>query len=133
MCGKLNSKKDIISKKETEIFSECAVTKKVFSSCTPAECCVEKTLNVIGGKWSFLILKNLFNGKKRFGELKRLLPNCNSRSMTICLRSLEKYKIITRTVYPTVPTTVEYELTEKGKDLKDVIISMYIWGEKWEK
>ncbi len=126
------SNEDLMLKDKNEVFSECSVRKKVFSNCSSTECCVEKTLNVIGGKWSFLILKNLFNGKKRFGELKKLLPNCNSRSMTICLRSLEKHNIISRTVYPTVPSTVEYALTEKGEDLKDIIISMYLWGEKWE-
>ncbi len=116
---------------ESEIFSECVVSNKVFQTCSVAECCVEKTLNLIGGKWSFLILKNLFNGKKRFGELKKLLPKCNSRSMTICLRSLEENGIISRTVYPTVPVKVEYELTKKGEDLKDIIVAMYLWGEKW--
>ncbi len=121
-----------ITKKELEMLSECELSSKVFQTCSPAECCVEKTLNVIGGKWSFLILKNLFNGKKRFGELKKLLPKCNSRSMTISLRSLEQNKIISRTVYPTVPVKVEYELTKKGEDLKNIIIAMYLWGDKWE-
>lgn len=126
-------KKQLSLDSESKMADELEITKKVFSSCCPTECCVEKALNVIGGKWSFVILKNLFNGKKRFGELKKLLPNCNPRSMTICLRSLEEHKIITRTVYPTVPVAVEYELTEKGRDLKDVLVYMYLWGNKWEK
>ncbi len=109
----------------------CELSNKVFNSCSSAKCYVEETLNVIGGKWSFLILKNLFNGKKRFGELKKVLPKCNSRSMTISLRSLEEHGLISRTVYPTVPVKVEYELTEKGEDLKDILITMYLWGEKW--
>lgn len=112
--------------------AEYDVYNSVFNACCPTKCCVAKTLNVIGGKWALLILKNLFNGKKRFGELKKLLPNCNSRSMTIALRSLEEHSVISRTVYPTVPVKVEYELTKKGKDLKDIIIAMYLWGEKWE-
>lgn len=123
----------LTTEKEAEVFGACPIAERVFAACCPAECCVEKTLNVIGGKWSFLILKNLFNGKKRFGELRKALPNCNSRSMTICLRSLESHGIISRTVYPTVPTTVEYELTEKGRDLKNVIVALYLWGAKWEK
>ncbi len=117
---------------ENNIWGECEVSNRVFQTCSPAECCVEKTLNVIGGKWSFLILKNLFNGKKRFGELSKILPKCNSRSLTISLRSLEKHNIISRTVYPTVPVKVEYALTEKGQDLKDILIAMYLWGDKWE-
>lgn len=110
--------------KEQEIFTE---------TCGNAECCVEKTLNVIGGKWSFLILKNLFSGKKRFGELRRLLHDINAKSLTVSLRSLEENNLIKRKVFATVPATVEYSLTEKGEDLKKIIMEMYLWGEKWIK
>jgi len=95
------------------------------------ECCVEKTLNVIGGKWGFLILKNLFPGKKRFGELRRLLHDINAKSLTISLRSLEEHGLINRKIFATVPATVEYSLTEKGEDLKKILMEMYLWGEKW--
>ena len=97
------------------------------------ECCVEKTLNIIGGKWSFLILKNLFSGKKRFGELRRLLHDINAKSLTNSLRSLEENGLINREIFATVPATVEYSLTEKGEDLKEIIMEMYLWGEKWIK
>jgi len=110
--------------KEQEIFSE---------SCGTVECCVEKTLNVIGGKWGFLILKNLFSSKKRFGELRRLLHDINAKSLTISLRSLEEHGLINRKVFATVPATVEYSLTEKGEGLKKIIMEMYLWGEKWIK
>lgn len=106
--------------------------QKIFTAvCPSAECFVEKTLNIIGGKWSFLILKNLFSGKKRFGELRKLLHNINAKSLTNSLRSLEEHGLISRTVYATVPATVEYALTEKGEDLKQIIMEMYLWGEKW--
>ena len=110
--------------KENEIFNP---------TCPTVECSVEKTLNVIGGKWGFLILKNLFSGKKRFGELRRLLHNINAKSLTVCLRLLEDNNLINRKVFATVPATVEYSLTEKGEDLKKIIMDMYIWGEKWIK
>jgi len=111
--------------KEQEIFAtDCCSTRS-------AECCVEKTLNLIGGKWSFLILKNLFSGTKRFGELRRLLHNINAKSLTNSLRSLEENGLINREVFPTVPSTVEYSLTAKGEDLKKIIMEMYLWGEKW--
>jgi len=110
--------------KKDEIF---AVT------CGTVECCVEKTLNIIGGKWSFLILKNLFSGTKRFGELRKLLHDINAKSLTINLRSLEKNGLIYREVFPTVPVTVEYSLTEKGEDLREIIMDLYVWGEKWAK
>lgn len=119
---------NMISKeKEQEIFFSNSCT----ATCKTVECYVEKTLNVIGGKWSFLILKHLFSGQKRFGELRKLLHNVNTRSMTDCLRNLENNGVINRTVTPTVPVTVEYSLTEKGEDLKEVITMMYLWGEKW--
>lgn len=108
--------------KEQEIF---------INQCCPVECCVEKTLNVIGGKWGFLILKNLFSGKKRFGELRRHLHDINTKSLTNTLRLLESNVLINREVFPTVPVTVEYSLTEKGEDLKKIIMEMYLWGEKW--
>ena len=117
----------ISQEKEQEIFTVPC------SSAEAAECCVEKTLNIIGGKWSFLILKNLFSGKKRFGELRRLLHDINAKSLTNCLRSLEENGLINREVFATVPATVEYSLTEKGEDLKEIIMEMYLWGEKWIK
>jgi DNA-binding HxlR family transcriptional regulator len=102
-------------------------------TCGTVECCVEKTLKVIGGKWGFLIRKNLFLGKKRFGELRHLLHDINAKSLTISLRSLEGNSLINRKVFATVPATVEYSLTEKGKDLRKIIMEMYLWGEKWAK
>ena len=113
---------DINKAKENEIFE---------AKCCSAGCCVEKTLNVIGGKWGFLILKHLFSGKKRFGELRKLLHDINAKSLTNALRSLEEHNLINRKVFPTVPATVEYSLTKKGEGLKQIIMEMYLWGEKW--
>lgn len=116
----------ITSEKETEIF---------YSNTCPStygtKCYVEKTLDIIGGKWAYLIIKHLFSGTKRFGELRKLLHEINARSLTNCLRNLEDNGVIIRKVIPTVPVTVEYSLTEKGLNLKDIIISLYEWGEKW--
>lgn len=100
-------------------------------SCITIECSVEKALNVIGGKWSFLIIKNLFTGTKRFGELRKLLHDISPKTLTSCLRALESNGIVTRTVYPTVPATVEYSLTEKGQSMDKIINEMFFWGEKW--
>lgn len=113
--------------KEQEIFFS-----NICESTFGVECYVEKTLNVLGGKWAYLVIKHLFSGKKRFGELRKLLHDVNARSLTNCLRNLEEQEVITRNVIATVPVTVEYSLTEKGKDLKNIISSMYLWGEKWK-
>ncbi len=115
-----------MTSKETEIFnsSKCESNYEI-------ECYVEKTLDVLGGKWSYLIIKHLFSGTKRFGILRKLLHNVNARSLTNCLRNLEEQEVINRKVIATVPVTVEYSLTDKGRDLKKIITSMYLWGEKW--
>lgn len=96
------------------------------------ECWVEKALHVLDGKWSFLIIKNLFDGTKRFGELRKALHNISPKTLTIRLRELEEHGVIHRKVYPTIPPAVEYSLTEKGQDLKAMITEMMIWSKKWK-
>ena len=95
------------------------------------QCDVEKALNVIGGKWSFLVIRHLFDGTMRFGEIRKSLHNISPKTLTNCLRELEKNKILTRKVYPTIPPAVEYTLTEKGKDLNNIINEMKLWGQRW--
>ncbi len=92
-------------------------------------CPVETTLTIIGDKWKVLILRDLFNGTKRFSELKKSLHNVTQKMLTQQLRELERDGIVHREVYPVVPPKVEYSLTELGKTLKPVIASMYEWGE----
>ncbi|MBM7570742.1 winged helix-turn-helix transcriptional regulator [Aquibacillus albus] len=95
------------------------------------ECSIEKVLDVIGSKWSFLILRELFCGVKRFSELQRAIQGVSPKALTDALRHLEKHDIVIRTVYPTVPVKVEYSLTEKGQDLHTIIKEMKYWGAKW--
>jgi DNA-binding HxlR family transcriptional regulator len=97
------------------------------------ECWVEKALDVLDGKWSFLIIKNLFDGTKRFGELRKALNNISPKTLTVRLRELEEHGVINRKVYPTIPPAVEYSLTEKGQDLRAMITEMMIWSKKWKK
>jgi DNA-binding HxlR family transcriptional regulator len=85
---------------------------------------------IIGGQWALVICSWLLNGKLRFGELKRNLPNITERMLTLQLRKLEENKIVKRTVYAEVPPRVEYELTEIGYDLKPVILQLELWGNK---
>lgn len=95
------------------------------------ECSIEKTLDVIGGKWSFLVLRELFGGTKRFGELQRKINNISPTALTNTLRHLEEKGVLERHVYPTVPVTVEYTLTPKGQDLHPIIKGMKLWAAKW--
>ncbi len=95
------------------------------------ECSIEKALNIIGGKWTFLILRDLFNGKKRFGELRKSLSGVSPKTLSERLKELEDKGVVIRTAYSTIPPTVEYSLTEKGMSLKPLIKEMKLWGAKW--
>ncbi|MCQ2011339.1 winged helix-turn-helix transcriptional regulator [Sporolactobacillus sp. STSJ-5] len=90
---------------------------------------VEATLEVIGGKWKPVILCHLIHGKKRTGELKRLIPNITQKMLTQQLRELEHDGIINRIVYNQVPPKVEYELSEYGDSLREILSSLCKWGE----
>ncbi|MBS4204416.1 winged helix-turn-helix transcriptional regulator [Lederbergia citrea] len=95
------------------------------------ECSIEKALNIIGGKWSFLILKQLFEGTKRFGEIQKSIPKISPKALTDTLRHLEENEVVNRKVTPTVPVTVEYSLTDKGQALHKILKEMKIWGSQW--
>jgi DNA-binding HxlR family transcriptional regulator len=93
-------------------------------------CPVAKTLKVIGSKWTMLLLHNLFDGKKRFGELQRALPGISPKTLSQRLQELEQEGIISKTVFAEVPLHVEYNLTEKGKSLSGIFDSLRQWGER---
>jgi len=95
------------------------------------DCSIEKALDVIGGKWSFLVLRELFDGTKRFGELKKAIPSISPKALTDTLRHLEENNVIAREAFPTVPVTVEYSLTEKGKAFNKILKEMKHWGAHW--
>ena len=95
------------------------------------ECSIEKALDILGGKWTFLIIRDLFTGTKRFGELRKSLSGVSPKTLSERLKELEEKGVVTRFAYPTVPPTVEYSLTEKGRSLKPVIKEMKLWGAKW--
>lgn len=91
---------------------------------------VEATLEVIGGKWKPVILFVLTFGKKRNGELMKLLPAAiTQKVLTQQLKELERDGIIRRIAHPSVPPKVEYELTDYGRSLKDILHALCRWGE----
>ena len=91
-------------------------------------CPVETTLTLIGDKWKVLILRDLMDGTKRFGELKKSIGTVSQKVLTAQLRDMEEKGLLTRTVYAEVPPRVEYTLTETGYSLKPVLDAMWDWG-----
>lgn len=91
-------------------------------------CPVETTLTLISNKWTILILRDLFTGTKRFGELKKSLSPISQKVLTAQLRDMEAKGLVHREVYPVVPPKVEYSLTELGLSLRPITDAMRDWG-----
>lgn len=96
-------------------------------------CAVEAALGVIGGRWKGVVLYWLLKGTHRFGELRRRVPNCTQRMLTLQLRELEEDGLVKRTVYAEVPPRVEYELTPFGRSLQPVLVGLRDWGDRYKK
>lgn len=95
-------------------------------------CPVETTLTLIGSKWKVLVLRELAEGTKRFGELQRGIGSVSQKVLTSQLRSMEEDGLVSRKVYAEVPPRVEYSLTALGQSLIPVIDSLKIWGENFK-
>ena len=91
-------------------------------------CPVETTLMLIGDKWKVLILRDLMDGTKRFGELKKSIGTVSQKVLTAQLRDMEEKGLLTRKIYAEVPPRVEYTLTETGYSLKPILDAMWAWG-----
>lgn len=96
-------------------------------------CPVETTLLLIGDKWKVLILRDLMDGTKRFGELKKSIGTVTQKVLTAQLRDMEARGLLTRKVYAEVPPRVEYTLTDIGYSLKPILDSMVAWGTEYQK
>lgn len=90
---------------------------------------VEATLSFISDKWKVLILRDLMEGTKRFGELKKSIGSISQKVLTSNLRAMEEDGLLLREVFAEVPPRVEYTLTERGESLRPVIDAMREWGE----
>ncbi|WP_020616203.1 winged helix-turn-helix transcriptional regulator [Paenibacillus daejeonensis] len=89
-------------------------------------------LQILGAKWSFLVMYELSKGARRFQQLRRELPIIRTQSLTDVLRHLEKCGVVRREVFPTVPVTVEYSLTAKGLDFQAALNEMEKWAARWK-
>jgi DNA-binding HxlR family transcriptional regulator len=95
------------------------------------ECPVCRTAEVISGKWTLLIIRDLADSSLRFCELERSLEGISPRTLSLRLRALEDQGIVSRRTYPEVPPRVEYELTNKGRALVPLIEDMRTYGRRW--
>ncbi|MGN0621587.1 MAG: winged helix-turn-helix transcriptional regulator [Porcipelethomonas sp.] len=95
-------------------------------------CPVETTLMLIGDKWKVLIMRDLRNGTKRFGELKKSVTGISQKVLTANLRSMEENGLLTREVFPEVPPRVEYTLTELGHSMEPILDAMEQWGTEYK-
>ena len=94
-------------------------------------CPVCRTADVVCGKWTLLLVRDLAEGRSRFCELERSLQGISPRTLSLRLRALEDEGIVERRTYPEVPPRVEYQLTEKGLALLPIIESMRAYGTQW--
>ena len=93
-------------------------------------CAMDITMHYIGGKWKTVVLWYLRKEKKRFSELRRLIPNITEKMLSLQLKDLERDGIVGRKIYPEVPPKVEYFLTDFGKSLIPMLDEIALWGRK---
>jgi DNA-binding HxlR family transcriptional regulator len=93
----------------------------------PVGCCAE----IISGKWTLLVIRDLSEGARRFCELERSLEGISPRTLSLRLRALEDSGVVARRTYPEVPPRVEYGLTDKGRALVPLIEDMRTYGQRW--
>jgi DNA-binding HxlR family transcriptional regulator len=95
----------------------------------PEDCrAVSEVLDRIGDKWSVLVVTMLGDGPQRFNELRRAIASISQRMLTLTVRGLERDGLVTRTVFPTIPPRVDYELTELGRSLLAPVDALGLWA-----
>ena len=99
--------------------------------CVDTACPIQHVVDILGGKWSILIVRELWNRRCRTHELLKALPGISTKTLTARLRNLEEQGLIDRQVYPEVPPRVEYALTDKGRELQPVFAALYQVGQQW--
>jgi DNA-binding HxlR family transcriptional regulator len=97
----------------------------------PEDCrAVSEVLARVGDKWTVLVVSTLGDGPKRFNELRKSLGSISQRMLTLTLRALERDGLVTRTVFPTIPPRVDYELTRLGRSLLDPVSELGSWARR---
>ncbi|MDT8716787.1 helix-turn-helix transcriptional regulator [Clostridium sp. 19966] len=91
----------------------------------------ESAFQLLGKRWTGLIIRSLLTGPKRFSDIQEIIPNLSARMLTERFKELEDQGIILRKVYPEMPVRIEYTLTDKGRDLEACMDEIQKWAEKW--
>ncbi len=89
---------------------------------------VREILDLVGDKWSLYIIATLKDGPVRFNELRRQIDGISQRMLTITLRGLERDGLVKRTLFPTIPPRVDYELTDVGRTLLGPVMALVMWA-----
>jgi DNA-binding HxlR family transcriptional regulator len=97
-------------------------------ACVEETCPVARTMDVLDGKWTVLIIRDLMAGTRRFSQLRSSLSGISPKTLTDRLRMLEEHGLVRRTIYAEVPPRVEYDLTERGRTLRPVLAALAAWS-----
>lgn len=97
------------------------------------KCPIDTTLKMLGCRWKVLIIKELLDGTKRFGELKKSVTGITQKVLTSKLREMEELGLLERKIYPQIPPKVEYTLTDIGYSLRPVLESLKEWGKDYKR
>lgn len=93
--------------------------------------CIAAAMEIVGQKWTALVIRDLYEGPKRFSELEKSVEGVNPRTLSQRLDALEEHGIVTRKTFSEVPPRIEYTLTDKGRDLAPILRQMAAWGDKY--
>lgn len=91
----------------------------------------ESAFDILGKRWTGLIIRGLLQGPQRFRDISGMIPNMSDRMLAERFKELEACGIVSRTVYPDTPVRIEYELTPKGRDLAPVMDAVQAWADRW--
>ena len=94
-------------------------------------CLLTTVSNLLGGKWKLQVLAHLMQKSRRFGELRRLMPECSEKMLISTLRDLEADGLLVRTIYHEVPPRVDYALSDKGASLTPALRALMVWGKEY--
>jgi DNA-binding HxlR family transcriptional regulator len=101
------------------------------SQCLDFQCPIQFVVNLLGNKWSILVLRELFSGDRRTHELLSALPGISTKTLTQRLREMEAHGLVERRIYAEIPPRVEYSLTLKGRQIQPVMMAMHQVGSQW--